>query len=180
MSGHSKWSTIRHKKALEDAKKGSVFAKVARKIYLAVKQGGGGDPEKNPSFRMALEEARSVNMPGDNVRRAINRGLGVRGEGDKDKVEEVTYEGYIKGGIGIMVTVLTDNKKRTGGEIKMIFERAGGSLAGPGSVSYLRQIESAAKIKLEKEIENEVKMILEKIKNMDETVGLWTNMENYE
>lgn len=178
MSGHSKWSTIRHKKAAEDAKKGSVFTKIARKIYLAVKHGGSGDSEKNSSLRVALEEARSVNMPNDNVRRAIDRGLGIKEDGVLE--QEVVYEGYIRGGVGVMVTVLTDNKNRTGGEIKLMFDRAGGSLGGSGSVSYLKNIQPSVKISVSADDERVIKEMLEKLDEMDEVLSVWTNLNNYD
>jgi YebC/PmpR family DNA-binding regulatory protein len=178
MSGHSKWSTIRHKKAAEDAKKGSVFTKVAKKIYLAVKQGGSGDPEKNASLRVALDEARGVNMPSDNVRRAINRGLGIKEEGVNEV--EVVYEGYVRGGVGIMVLVLTDNKNRTGGEIKLLFDRAGGSLGGPGSVSYLKNLQPSVRIAVAKDDEMVIRDMIDRLNQMDEVLNVWTNLENYE
>jgi YebC/PmpR family DNA-binding regulatory protein len=178
MSGHSKWSTIRHKKAIEDAKKGSVFTRVAKKIYLAVKQGGNGDPEKNASLRVVLDEARSVNMPSDNVRRAINRGLGIKEDGVSEF--EVIYEGYLRGGVGIMVEVLTDNKNRTGGEIKMLFDRAGGSLGGPGSVAYLKNLQPPVRVKVPLDDKVSIKEMIDKLNEMEEVLSVWTNLEDYE
>lgn len=178
MSGHSKWSTIRHKKATEDAKKGSVFTKIAKKIYFAVKQGGSGDPDKNASLRTVLEEAKAVNMPNDNVRRAINRGLGVKQDGDNEY--EVTYEGYVKGGIGVMIFAVTDNKNRTGSEIKAIFDRAGGSLGNPGSVAYLKSIEPPIKQKVSNDDYRIINEMLVRLNQMEEVITIWTNMEGYE
>lgn len=177
MSGHSKWSTIRHKKAAEDAKKGAAFTKVAKKIYIAVKQGKSGDIEKNPSLRMVVEEAKSVNMPNDNIRKAIDRALGIGGSG---KEFEVTYEGYLAGGVGVMVSVLTDNKNRTGGEIKLIFDRAGGSMSGPGSVAYLQQLDPRVLIDLTREIREQVNQTLLALLDMDEVVSVWANIEGYD
>ena len=177
MSGHSKWSTIRHKKAAEDAKKGAAFTKVAKKIYIAVKQGKSGDVEKNPSLRMVVDEAKSVNMPNENIRKAIDRALGIGGSGEEF---EVTYEGYIAGGVGVMVAVLTDNKNRTGGEIKLIFDRARGSMSGPGSVAYLQQLVPRVLVDLTNESREPVNEALAAFSEMDEVVNVWANTEGYD
>jgi YebC/PmpR family DNA-binding regulatory protein len=140
MSGHSKWSTIKHKKAALDSKKGKVFGEVARMIRVAVKQGKSGDPDMNPSLRLALEKSRAVNMPKENIQRAIEKGLGKSASGVQ--YEELTYEGYGPAGVGLMVWVITDNRNRSGSEIRSIFERAGGSLGGPGSTSYLFHVQA--------------------------------------
>ncbi|MFC1653265.1 YebC/PmpR family DNA-binding transcriptional regulator [Patescibacteria group bacterium] len=134
MSGHSKWSTIKHKKAATDAKKGKVFSEISKMIRIAVKQGKSGDPDQNPSLRVAMDKARQANMPKDNVQRAVDRGLGV---GKGGQIEEVLYEGFGPGGIGFMVVALTDNRQRTGAEVRHLFDKNGGSLGGPGSVSYM-------------------------------------------
>lgn len=138
MSGHSKWHNIKNKKAAEDAKKGKAFGYVGRLIRVAVKEGKSGDPNANPGLRMALEKAREVNMPKANIDRAIERGLGKSKSGAI--IEEVVYEGYGPGGVGFMVTAVTDNRNRTGAEIRTAFERHGGSLGGPGSAGYLFDI----------------------------------------
>ncbi len=134
MSGHSKWSTIKHKKAAEDAKRGKAFSMVSKMITVAVKEGGSGDIHQNPRLRVAIEKAREVNMPKDRITKAIDKGLGKGGGGN---VEEVVYEGYGPRGVGFIVKVLTDNRNRTGSEIKRVFDKAGGSLGGPGAVMYL-------------------------------------------
>ncbi len=134
MSGHSKWSTIKRQKGIKDAHRGQVFTKLANAITIAVKSGGGiADPEKNFKLRLSIEKARSLNMPKENIQRAISRG-----SGDKEASgwSEVAYEGYGPEGIAVVVEAVTDNRNRTGAEIKNIFERAGGSLAGPGAVSF--------------------------------------------
>ena len=134
MSGHSKWSTIKRQKGIKDAHRGQVFTKLANAITIAVKSGGGiADPEKNFKLRLSIEKARSLNMPKENIQRAISRG-----SGDKEASgwSEVAYEGYGPEGIAVVVEAATDNRNRTGAEIKNIFERAGGSLAGPGAVSF--------------------------------------------
>lgn len=134
MSGHSKWSTIKRAKGAADQKRGLTFTKVASSITIAAKLGGSGDPQTNPRLRMALEEARSVNMPKENIQRAIDRGLGkLPGQ----NLEEVLYEGFGPGKAAFLVEGITDNKLRTLSEIKNLFERSGGSLGGTGSVSYM-------------------------------------------
>lgn len=135
MSGHSKWSTIKHKKSITDQKRGKLFSSISKAITVATKEGQSGDPNQNPSLRLVIDKARAANMPSDNIKRAIQRGLNPS-EGDSS-FEEVTYEGYGPGGVGIMAITKTDNRKRTGAEIRFIFEKNSGSLAGPGSTSYL-------------------------------------------
>ena len=135
MSGHSKWSTIKHQKAIEDAKKGASFTKIAKKIHIAVKKGASGDPNANPYLRTAVEEARSVNMPSENVKRAIEKALG---SGEGSNAEEVVYEAYGSGGVGVMITAVTDNRNRTAAEINAILNRHEAKLGGPGSVSYMK------------------------------------------
>lgn len=131
MSGHSHYATIKRQKEARDAAKGRIFSKLARAIQIAVKAGGGPDPDANPRLRMAIETARSANMPKENIERAISKGAG-----GAEVLEEVSYEGIGPGGISIIVDVATDNRNRTGQEIKNLFERGGGNLTGPGSVSF--------------------------------------------
>ena len=133
MSGHSKWSTIKHKKAALDAKRGKVWSKVSRDITVAAKMGG-GDAENNPRLRLAIDKARSVNMPKDNIERAIKKGAG---GGDGESYEELAYEGYGPAGVAVLCRALTDNRARTGPEIKKIFERSGGNLGAPNSVAWI-------------------------------------------
>jgi YebC/PmpR family DNA-binding regulatory protein len=133
MSGHSKWATIKHKKAATDAKKGIVFTKAAREVTMAAKEGG-GDPNGNFRLRLAIQKAREVNMPADNIERAIKRGTG---EGGGAAYEELRYEGYGPGGVAIMVDALTDNRNRTASEIRQIFTRHGGSVAEQGAVGWI-------------------------------------------
>lgn len=134
MSGHSKWSNIKNRKGAQDAKKGKVFSLIAKQIRLAVKEGASDDPKSNPSLRLALDKARAANMPKENVQRAIDRGMGRSSGG---QLTEIIYEGFAPQGIGILVQAVTDNKQRTGGEVRHIFSKAGGSLGGPGSAMYL-------------------------------------------
>lgn len=133
MSGHSKWSTIKHKKAATDAKKSKSFTQVANMIAVAARQGG-GDPKMNFGLRLAMDKARSVNMPTANVERAIKRGTG---EGGGARIEDVLYEGYGPSGIAVLVEAATDNKNRTVGEVRAAFNKHGGSLGSAGSVAYL-------------------------------------------
>lgn len=134
MSGHSKWSTIKRQKGAADAKRGQTFTKIANAVTIAVKLGGGGDFESNPRLRMAIDSARDVNMPKENIQRAIDRGLGkLPGQ----KLEEATYEGFGPGGVAFFVEAVTDNKMRTLSEVRNMFERSGGSLGGQGSVAYM-------------------------------------------
>ncbi|HEY8677113.1 MAG TPA: YebC/PmpR family DNA-binding transcriptional regulator [Candidatus Dormibacteraeota bacterium] len=133
MSGHSKWSSIKHKKALTDARKGQQFTKMAREISIAAREGG-GSPDGNYRLRLAIEKARNVNMPQDNVQRAIKRGMGELGGA---QMEELRFEGYGPHGVAIMVDTVTDNRNRTSGEIRNLFSRAGGNLGATGSVSWM-------------------------------------------
>ncbi|MFN8621911.1 MAG: YebC/PmpR family DNA-binding transcriptional regulator [Chloroflexota bacterium] len=132
MSGHSKWSTIKRQKGANDAKRGAVFTKIAREISIAARLGG-GDPEANYRLRLAIDKARSVNMPSDNIKRAIEKATG----GDKGaEYEEITYEGYGPGGVAVLVEAATDNRNRTAADVRAIFTKAGGSLAGSGAVAW--------------------------------------------
>lgn len=134
MSGHSKWSKIKNQKAATDAKKGKAFSHLARSITQTVKEGKSGDPADNPRLRMILEKAREINLPKENVQRAIDRGLG---KGSEGMMADVVVEGYGPSGVGIMVTAITDNQNRTKSELKAIFDRYGGSTGEPGSVAYI-------------------------------------------
>ena len=133
MSGHSKWSCIKRKKGANDAKRGALFTKIIREITVAAKNGG-EDIESNPRLRTAVNKAKTVNMPNDNIDRAIKKGSGTL---DGVVYEEIRYEGYGPGGVAIMVDCLTDNKNRTTPEIRTIFSKNGGNMGDTGSVSYL-------------------------------------------
>jgi YebC/PmpR family DNA-binding regulatory protein len=134
MAGHSKWAGIKHKKAIVDARRGKLFTKLARAITVAAKEGG-GDIEGNPALSLAVQKAKDASMPKDNIERAIAKGTG---EGaDADALEAVMYEGYGPGGVAILVEALTDNRNRTGSEIRHAFNKHGGNLGEPGSVAYL-------------------------------------------
>jgi YebC/PmpR family DNA-binding regulatory protein len=131
MSGHSKWSTIKRKKGAADAKKGKVFSRIVKEISIAVKEGG-ADPEANPRLRLAINNAKGVNMPKDNVERAINKA-----ESEGDNLQEVTFEGYLPNGIAVFIECLTDNNNRTVSSIRAIFNKRGGNLGTNGSLSFL-------------------------------------------
>jgi YebC/PmpR family DNA-binding regulatory protein len=133
MSGHSKWSTIKHKKAAQDARRGKLFAKLVRAIEVAARQGG-GDPAGNPTLAQAIDKARSNSLPMDNIERAIKRGTG---DVEGAHYEEIWYEGYGPGGVALYVLALTDNRNRAGSDIRAAFTRNGGNLGEPGSVAYL-------------------------------------------
>jgi len=133
MSGHNKWSTIKHKKGRADAKRGQIFTKIIREITVSAREGG-GDPDGNPRLRAAVMAARAANMPADNIKRAVQRGTG---ELPGVSYEEVTYEGYGPGGAAVMLEVLTDNRNRTTPEIRHIFSKHGGNLGESGCVAWL-------------------------------------------
>ncbi len=133
MSGHSKWSTIKHKKAAKDAKRGKVFTKLIKEITVAARLGG-GDINGNPRLRTAVQTARASSMPTDNIDRAIKKGTG---ELEGVNYEEIQYEGYGPGGVAIMASALTDNRNRTVAEIRRIFERGGGSMGTSGCVAWM-------------------------------------------
>ena len=133
MGGHSHWAGIKHKKAITDAKKGKVWTKIVREITIAAKMGG-GDPGSNPRLRRAIDDAKAANMPAENVKRGIMKGTG---ELPGVIYEELTYEGYGPAGVAVLVEVTTDNRNRTLGQIRLIFEKHGGSLGGAGCVAWM-------------------------------------------
>lgn len=175
MSGHSKWATTKHKKAIIDAKKGKAFTQVANMIAIAAKQGG-GDPKMNFSLRLAIEKAKAVNMPSANIERAIKKGTG---EGGGAKIEEVIYEGYGPAGTAILIEAATDNKNRTAPEVRSTFTKAGGSMATPGSVAYLFDQKGQMEIPVSGQPSEEVEMaILESgaddFEELEETIIVYT------
>jgi len=132
MSGHSKWSSIKRQKGVNDVKRGATFTKVAREIGMAARAGG-GDPDGNFRLRLAIEKARAVNMPADNIKRAIEKATGA---GEAEQYEEVVYEGYGPGGVAILVEAATDNRNRTAAEVRSRFAKSGGQLAASGAVAW--------------------------------------------
>src|SRR5947208_2092158 len=134
MSGHSKWASIKHKKAVVDSRRGAQFSKLARAIMVAAREGG-GDVNGNATLENAVRKAKEASMPKDNIERAIAKGTGEGGEADA--IESVLYEGYGPGGVALLVEALTDNRNRTGADVRHAFSKHGGSLGEPGSVAYL-------------------------------------------
>lgn len=132
MSGHSKWSTIKHKKAALDAKRGKAWSKLARNITVAARSGG--DPSASPRLRLAVDKARAANMPKDTIEKAIKKGTG---ELEGESYEEILYEGYGPAGVAVMCNVVTDNRNRTAPEVKKLFERSGGNLGAPNCVAWM-------------------------------------------
>lgn len=134
MSGHSKWASIKHKKAVVDSRRGVQFTKLARAVTVAARDGG-GDPDGNPALALAIAKAKAASMPKDNIERAIARGTGAGA--DADAIEAVLYEGYGPGGVALLIEALTDNRNRTSADVRHAFSKNGGNLGEPGSVAYL-------------------------------------------
>ncbi len=134
MSGHSKWANIKHKKAKSDEKRGKEFTKVAKEIAIAVRMGGGPDPDSNSRLKLAIQKAKSINMPNDNINRSIKKGSGELGG---EAMEEFYYEGYAPGGVAVMLDIATDNRNRTSADIRHLFSKYGGNMGENGCVSYM-------------------------------------------
>lgn len=132
MSGHSKWSQIKRQKGANDVRRGAIFTKMGREIAVAARQGG-GDPDANFRLRLAIEKARAANMPADTIRRAIDKATG---GGEAEQFEEIVYEGYGPGGVAVLVEAATDNRNRTAADVRSVFSKAGGQLAGSGAVAW--------------------------------------------
>ncbi len=186
MAGHSKWSNIKHKKKKEDKKRNKIFNKHLREISVAAREGG-GDPEMNPRLDTAINNAKSDNVPKDNIERAIKKGTGELDEGD-GKYEDATYEGYGPGGIAYFIEVTTNNYNRTVGEIRHIFSSHGGNLGTDGSVGYLFEQKGMIRIKKEdqdQEIDEEEFMLqaidagAEDVDVEDDIITVTTAMEDY-
>jgi YebC/PmpR family DNA-binding regulatory protein len=182
MSGHSKWSTIKHKKGAADAKRGKIFTRLIKEMTVAARLGG-GDIVANPRLRAAVSEAKAANMPKDNIERAVKRGTG---EIEGATYEELTYEGYGPGGVALMVETMTDNTNRTTPEIRHIFEKNGGNLGTPGSVRF--QFEKKGFFAIEKSAVSEDRLMeiaLEAGADDLQTIGpdmfeVYTSPENFE
>jgi len=174
MSGHSHFATIKRQKEANDAKKGKIFSKMAREISIAVKAGG-PDPDSNYKLRIIIDKARSYNMPKSNIERAISSGAG------GEALDEILYEGFGPGGIGVIVKVATDNKNRTAQEMKNIFERVGGSLAGPGAVSF--NFENKGFLLVEKKVNSEEQIMqlidlgIEDVEETDDGIEVYVSPE---
>ena len=133
MSGHSKWSTIKHKKARTDEKKGKEYTRLAKEMIIAARSGG-GDPETNSKLKLAIQNAKAINMPNENISRAIKKGTG---DIESDAIEELTYEGYAPGGVAVMLAIATDNRNRTASDIRHLFTKNNGNLGETGCVAYM-------------------------------------------
>ncbi len=156
MSGHNKWSTIKHKKEKTDAARGKIFTKIGREIAIAVREGG-ADPNNNNKLKDVIAKAKANNMPNDNIQRSIKKAAG---EGEGANYKEVTYEGYAPGGIAVIVEVVTDNLNRTASEIRHIFDKCGGSLGNSGCVSYKFERKGVIEIDNEKGLDEDELMML--------------------
>ncbi|MEN8928073.1 MAG: YebC/PmpR family DNA-binding transcriptional regulator, partial [Flavobacteriales bacterium] len=133
MSGHSKWSSIKHKKGAKDAKRGKIFTRIIKEITIAARDGGSPDPDMNPALRLAINNAKGANMPKDNIERAIKKGSGA----EADNLQEYTFEGYASNGIAVFVEATSDNKNRVVANVRMVFSKYGGDLGTNGSLSFM-------------------------------------------
>jgi YebC/PmpR family DNA-binding regulatory protein len=183
MAGHSKWKNIQRRKNAQDAKRGKLFMKLAKEIYVAAKMGG-GDPSTNPSLRLVIEKAKAANMPNENIERAIKKATGNQ---EHTNYEEIKYEGYGPGGVDVMVTCLTDNKNRTASNVRVAFSKNGGNLGETGCVSYLFDRKGLLIISREEFDIDEDDMLLqvieagaEEMETTDESFEIYTAPENFE
>lgn len=182
MAGHSKWKNIQARKSAQDAKRGKIFQKLAKELYVAAKLGG-PDPSSNPSLRLAIEKAKSENMPNDNIQRAIDKATGNK---DGNNYEEILYEGYGPGGVAVMVACLTDNKNRTATNVRVAFSKNGGNLGESGCVSYLFDRKGYLVIEREGLDIDEDEMLLEvieaggeELETSEEVFEIYTAPENF-
>lgn len=179
MSGHSKWSTIKRAKGAADAKKAVVFGKLSKKISVAAREGGSGDPVHNFRLRVEIEKAKAAGMPNDNIDRAIKKGLGLDGSA---RLEEAVYEGYGPGGAAFYIEAVTDNKNRTVQNIKTIFARNNGNLGGPGSVAWQfskndqGELESVQPLELSPEDMTKAEKLYEALEADDDVTAIYTNI----
>lgn len=181
MSGHSKWATIRRKKGALDAKRGKLFTKLIKEITIAARQGG-GDPDGNPRLRLAVDNAKSANMPADNIDRAIKKATG---ELEGAQYHELTYEGYGPGGVAILVEVATDNKNRTVAEIRHIFSRGSGNMGETGSVAWMFERKGVITVKRDGKSEDDMMEIIldaggDDLQTEEEFFEITTTLESFE
>ncbi len=183
MAGHSKWSNIKHRKGAQDKKRGKIFMKFAKDLYVAAKEGG-GDPETNPQLRLTIDKAKANNVPNENIEKAINKATGNL---DGANYEELTYEGYGPGGIAVMAEVLTDNKNRTASEVRHAFNKNGGNLGENGCVSFMFDRKGYIVInRAETEIDEDELMLeaieagAEEMETYDEAFEIYTDPENFQ
>ena len=154
MSGHSKWATIKHQKGAKDKARGKLFAKLIRQVEVAAREGG-GDPDMNPTLRTMYQKARDASVPTDTIERAIKRGTG---ELEGVTYEQITYEGYGPGGVAVLVEVLTDNRNRTGADVRSLFSRNGGNIAEPGAVAW--QFERKGQVLVDRKVDEDELMLV--------------------
>lgn len=159
MSGHSKWASIKHKKAIVDSRRGQQFTKLARAITVAARDGG-GDPDANATLENAIRKAKLASMPKDNIERAIAKGTGAGADGEA-ALETVLYEGYGPGGVALLVEAVTDNRNRTGADVRHAFSKHGGSLGEPGSVAYLFDKRGVIAVDAERHSEDDLMVAVE-------------------
>ena len=181
MSGHSKWSTIKRKKGAADAKRGKLFTKAIKEITIAAREGG-GDPSANPRLRLAVDNAKAINMPADNIERAIKKATG---ELEGVTYHELTYEGYATGGIALLVEVATDNKNRTVAEVRHLFSKHNGSMGESGSVAWMFEKKGIISLPKQEKSEDEVLEIIlnagaENMQSEDEFFEIQTDVESFE
>ncbi len=183
MAGHSKWKQIKRAKGVADARRGALFTKLGREITMAVRQGGGPDPDANPRLRLAIQKARESNMPNDIMERAIAKATGAA---DANQLEEIVYEGYTPGGAAVMVETMTDNRNRTVGEVRNIFNRSGGNLGEAGSVAWVFNTRGVITVSLDGNVDPEevalaaVDAGADDFDNDAETLSLYTRPEDLE
>jgi YebC/PmpR family DNA-binding regulatory protein len=171
MSGHSKWASIKHKKAVVDQRRGAHFTKLARAIQVAAREGG-GDPDSNAALALAVQKAKDASMPKDNIERAIAKGTGAGT--DADAIETVVYEGYGPGGVAILVEALTDNRNRTGSEVRHMFSKSGGNLGEPGSVAWQFEKKGTVVVDSERYSEDDLMPAIEAgAEDISGDEGLW-------
>ena len=181
MSGHSKWATIKRKKGALDAKRGKIFTRLIREITIAARQAG-GDPDGNPRLRLAIDNAKSANMPADNIDRAIKKATG---ELEGSQISELTYEGYGPGGVALLIEVATDNKNRTVAEIRHIFSRGLGNLGETGSVAWMFERKGIITLKRDGKSEDELMEIVldagaDDLTTEEDFFEVTTTLENFE
>ena len=181
MSGHSKWSTIKRKKGAADAKRGKLFTKAIKEITIAAREGG-GDPSANPRLRLAVDNAKAINMPADNIERAIKKATG---ELEGVTYHELTYEGYATGGIALLVEVATDNKNRTVAEVRHLFSKHNGSMGESGSVAWMFEKKGIISLPKQEKSEDEVLEIIlnagaEDMQSEDVFFEIQTDVESFE
>ena len=181
MSGHSKWASIKHKKGALDAKRGKIFTKIIKEITVAARLGG-GDPSGNARLRHVIAEAKQVNMPADNIARAIKKGTG---ELEGVNYEEITYEGYGPGGAAILVDVMTDNKNRTVGELRTVFSKNGGNMGESGCVAWMFEKKGLAVVNATEKSEDELLELAldagaDDMQKVDEHFEITSSLENFE